>query len=115
MNKLDFIKKNELKIQNILFLVLFLLCWRNIDDFGVSIDDEIYYLNGVNTYEYIKHFFLSFNNKDINLQEYRNQLKEVEKRAKKAYKENRKTIRNTVKGMSDSGISKYKKTYTKKY
>ena len=76
MNKLDFIKKNELKIQNILFLVLFLLCWRNIDDFGVSIDDEIYYLNGVNTYEYIKHFFLSFNNKDINLQEYRNQLKE---------------------------------------
>ncbi len=76
MNKFNLIKEHGNKIHYILFPILFLLCWKNIDDFGVSLDDEIYYLNGVNTYEYIKHFFLSFNNKDINLEEYRSQLKE---------------------------------------
>ena len=76
MNKIDSLKKKEIYISYIFFSIFFIICWSQIEDFGVSLDDEIYYLNGVKTYNYVKNFFLSFFNNDIVLAEYRNQLKE---------------------------------------
>ena len=58
------------------FLTIFLICWLQIGDYGATLDDELYYLNGVNSYEYIKNFFLSFFDNDINLSEYKSKVKE---------------------------------------
>ena len=40
-------------------------------DFGVTLDDEIYYLNGLNTYNYVKNFLLGVTNSEINVDAYR--------------------------------------------
>ena len=53
------------------FIIIFLICWLQIGDYGATLDDELYYLNGVNSYEYIKNFFLSFFDNEINLSEYK--------------------------------------------
>ena len=76
MNKFTFFKKNERYFHYALFLIFLLLCWSIIPDFGVTIDDQFYYSNGVNTYQYIKHFLLSLFKTEINLEEYRSKLKE---------------------------------------
>jgi len=47
--------------------------------------------------------------------EYRERLKEVEKRARDAFKEKAKTVRENVRERSDTGIVRYKETYTRKY
>ena len=76
MNKFTFFKKIENYFHYVLFLVFLLLCWSIIPDFGVTLDDQFYYSNGVNTYEYVKHFFLNLFKNEINLEEYRSKLKE---------------------------------------
>lgn len=58
------------------FVAIFLVCWLKIEDYGVTLDDELYYRNGVNSYEYIKNFFLSLFNNEINLFEYKSKVKE---------------------------------------
>lgn len=58
------------------FITIFFICWLQIEDYGATLDDELYYLNGVNSYEYIKNFFLSFFNSEINLSEYKSRVKE---------------------------------------
>ena len=45
----------------------------------------------------------------------RERLKEVEKRARDAFKEKAKTVRENVRERSDTGIVRYKETYTRKY
>ena len=41
------------------FSFIFFFCWSIIDDYGVTLDDYIYYKNGENTYLYVKNLFLS--------------------------------------------------------
>ena len=59
-----------------IFILFFFICLNIINDFGVTLDDEIYYLNGLNSYVYVKNLFLSLFNENININVYQNQLKE---------------------------------------
>jgi hypothetical protein len=58
------------------FIIFFIVCWKNLIDFGVTLDDEIYYTNAVKTYQYVKSFFLSFTVDELNIEKYRADLKE---------------------------------------
>ena len=58
------------------FTLIFFTGWSIVGDYGVTLDDYIYYENAVNTFEYIKQFFLSFFNDEIKLSDYREKLKE---------------------------------------
>ena len=58
------------------FTLIFLIGWSIIGDYGVTLDDYIYYVNAENTFVYIKQFFLSFFNDEIKLSDYREKLKE---------------------------------------
>ena len=53
-----------------------IICLSFLKDFGVTLDDEIYYLNGLNTYNYVKNFLLGVTNSEINVDAYRDKLKE---------------------------------------
>jgi hypothetical protein len=76
VNKINFFKNKEKIISNILLIVTFVISWNIIKDYGVTLDDEIYYLNAINTYNYIKNVFLIINNNDLNIDFYRDKLKE---------------------------------------
>ena len=58
------------------FTLIFLTGWSIISDYGVTLDDYIYYVNAVNTFVYIKQLFLSLFNDEIKLSDYREKLKE---------------------------------------
>ena len=58
------------------FTLIFLIGWSIISDYGVTLDDYIYYVNAENTFVYIQQFFLSFFNDEIKLSDYREKLKE---------------------------------------
>ena len=60
MMSIGFKKKNIKYFIFFYFSFTFFFCWSLIDDYGVTIDDYIYYKNGENTYFYIKNLFLSF-------------------------------------------------------
>jgi hypothetical protein len=76
VNKTNYKEKIEKYSIYIFIIGFFSFCSIYIKDFGVTLDDEIYYLNGLNTYEYVKNLFLSILNKDINIDIYKNKLKE---------------------------------------
>ncbi len=73
-NKIFF--KYQKQTISLYFLFLFLICWQITGDFGVTLDDEHYYKNGLNTYLYVKNFFLSIISSDINLDYFKNRIKE---------------------------------------
>ena len=58
------------------FLAIFFFSFTKVGDYGATIDDYIYYINGVHTYEYVKHFFLSIFNDKINTDLYRSSINE---------------------------------------
>tara|TARA_B100000941_G_scaffold288267_1_gene264861 strand:+ start:1219 stop:2835 length:1617 start_codon:yes stop_codon:yes gene_type:complete len=68
--------KYQKQVVSLYFIFLFLSCWRIIGDFGVTLDDEHYYINGLNTYFYVKNFFLSIFNNDIDLSYFKSRIKE---------------------------------------
>jgi len=76
VNKANYLEKLEKYSIYIFIIGFFSICFIYIKDFGVTLDDEIYYLNGLHTYEYVKNLFLSILNKDINIDLYKNKLKE---------------------------------------
>ena len=76
VNKANYLEKLEKYSIYIFIIGFFSICLIYIKDFGVTLDDEIYYLNGLHTYEYVKNLFLSILNKDINIDLYKNKLKE---------------------------------------
>ncbi len=76
MNKTNFLSKIEKYLIYVLILFFFIICSNIIKDYGVTLDDEIYYLNGLNSYVYVKNLFLSFFNENININIYKNKLKE---------------------------------------
>ena len=58
------------------FTIIFFLGWSILGDYGVTLDDFIYYLNAENTFIYIKQLYLSLFHEDIDLSKYRDSLKE---------------------------------------
>ena len=58
------------------FTTIFLTLWPLIKDYGVTLDDFIYYVNGEKTYLYVKSLFLSFFDNNIDPSQYRAALKE---------------------------------------
>ena len=58
------------------FAIIFFLGWSILGDYGVTLDDYIYYINAENTFVYIKQLFLSLFNEGIDLSKYRASLKE---------------------------------------
>ena len=72
MNKINFLSKIEKYLIYVLILFFFIICSNIIKDYGVTLDDEIYYLNGLNSYVYVKNLFLSFFNENININVYKN-------------------------------------------
>ena len=60
MLSIGIIKKYNKNIIFFYFSFVFFFCWSLIDDYGVTLDDYIYYQNGENTYLYVKNLFLSF-------------------------------------------------------
>ena len=58
------------------FTLIFFTGWSIVGDYGVTLDDYIYYINAANTFVYVKQFFLSFFNDEIKLSDYREKLKE---------------------------------------
>ena len=58
------------------FIIIFFFSLTKVGDYGATIDDYIYYINGVHTYEYVKHIFLSIFNEGINLDLYRSSINE---------------------------------------
>ncbi len=58
------------------FIIIFFFSLTKVGDYGATIDDYIYYINGVHTYEYVKHIFLSIFNEGINLDFYRSSINE---------------------------------------
>ena len=76
VNKTNLLGKIDKYFIYIFILFFFIICLNIINDFGVTLDDEIYYLNGLNSYVYVKNLFLSLFNENININVYQNQLKE---------------------------------------
>ena len=58
------------------FITIFLALWPLIKDYGVTLDDFIYYVNGEKTYLYVKSLFLSFFDNNIDHSQFRAALKE---------------------------------------
>ncbi len=58
------------------FTTIFLALWPLIKDYGVTLDDFIYYVNGEKTYLYVKSLFLSFFDNNIDHSQFRAALKE---------------------------------------
>ena len=58
------------------FIIIFFFSFTKVGDYGATIDDYIYYINGFHTFEYVKHIFLSFFNDGINLDFYRSSINE---------------------------------------
>ncbi len=58
------------------FALIFFTGWSIVGDYGVTLDDYIYYTNAENTFIYVKQFFLSLLNDEIKLSSYRDKLKE---------------------------------------
>ena len=58
------------------FIIIFFFSLTKVGDYGATIDDYIYFINGVHTYEYVKHIFLSIFNEGINLDFYRSSINE---------------------------------------
>ena len=56
------------------FSFIFFFCWSIIDDYGVALDDYIYYKNGENTYLYIKNLFLSLFDNQIEPSKFKNNI-----------------------------------------
>ena len=76
MIKNDFLQKNSQYLVFFYFVLVFFLCWSNIGDYGATLDDYIYYINGENTYLYVKQVFLSLFDNQIKLTSYRSSLNE---------------------------------------
>ena len=76
MNKVNYLQKNEKYFIYVFITLFFFVCFPILKDFGVTLDDEIYYLNGLNTYNYVKALFLNITNPEINLDLYKSKLKE---------------------------------------
>ena len=76
MNKANLLEKIEKYFIYIFILFFFIICSNLIKDFGVTLDDEIYYVNGLNSYIYVKNLFLNLLNKNIDINVYQDQLKE---------------------------------------
>ncbi len=74
MISIGFKKKNIKYFIFFYFSFTFFFCWSLIDDYGVTIDDHIYYRNGENTYFYIKNLFLSFFDNQIDPSKFRADL-----------------------------------------
>jgi len=60
MSKINLFQKNSKYIVFLFFSLIFFFCWLLIDDYGVTLDDYIYFTNGQNTFLYIKSVLLSF-------------------------------------------------------
>ena len=71
VNKTDYLKKIENYIIYFFVLIFFSISSIFIKDFGVTLDDEIYYINGLNTYEYVKQFFLNLSGDQSNIAIYK--------------------------------------------
>jgi len=70
------LKQNK-KITYVYFFFVFILGWVILPDYGVTLDDEIYYNNGLHTYEYIKQFTKNIFLKDpISLLIYKERMQE---------------------------------------
>ena len=67
VNKVNYLQKNEKYFIYVFITLFFFVCFPILKDFGVTLDDEIYYLNGLNTYNYVKALFLNITNPEINL------------------------------------------------
>ena len=76
VNKTDYLKKIENYIIYFFVLIFFSISSIFIKDFGVTLDDEIYYINGLNTYEYVKQFFLNLSGDQSNIAIYKDKLTE---------------------------------------
>ena len=76
VNKVNYLQKNEKYFIYVFITLFFFVCFPILKDFGVTLDDEIYYLNGLNTYNYVKALFLNITNPEINLDLYKSKLKE---------------------------------------
>ena len=77
MVNFNFFLKNNKKFIYIYFVLTFLLCLYILPDFGVTVDDETYYVNGLHTYNYIKLFLLNtFSNSNYDLIESRSYMAE---------------------------------------
>ncbi len=74
MRKNNFYLKTNNYIIYIFFVILFAICWSQIEDYGVTLDDHIYYQNGLHTYLYSKQLFLSFFNHEIDLEQFRSKV-----------------------------------------
>ena len=75
-NKTDYFKKIENYIIYFFLLIFFSFSSLFIKDFGVTLDDEIYYINGLNTYEYVKQLFLKLSGEQSNIVVFKDKLKE---------------------------------------
>ena len=76
MIKNDFLQSYSRYLIFFYFVLVFFLCWSNIGDYGATLDDYIYYINGENTYLYVKQVFLSLFDNQIKLTSYRSSLNE---------------------------------------
>ena len=76
MNKINNLRKYKDYSIYVFIAFFFIICLSFLKDFGVTLDDEIYYLNGLNTYNYVKNFLLGVTNSEINVDVYRDKLKE---------------------------------------
>ena len=76
MSKINNLRKYKDYSIYVFIAFFFIICLSFLKDFGVTLDDEIYYLNGLNTYNYVKNFLLGVTNSEINVDVYRDKLKE---------------------------------------
>ncbi len=76
MSKINNLRKYKDYSIYVFIAFFFIICLSFLKDFGVTLDDEIYYLNGLNTYNYVKNFLLGVTNSEINVDAYRDKLKE---------------------------------------
>ena len=70
----NFFLKHNNYIVCIFFIILFAISWSQIEDYGVTLDDQIYYLNGLNAYLYSKQLLLSFFSHESNLEQLRSKI-----------------------------------------
>ena len=66
---------NKVKNIKLYFFIIFITGWLIANDYGVNIDDNFYYSNGLTTYNYAKSFFINiFSSNTVDLSIYREKM-----------------------------------------